>query len=109
MKAKEFKHYKSTGFVYGKFWMGGEGSYPANSFESESKKDLINQCTTALNNGSLDFGMGFEALIGAILNIETITTIQHNGKEFKNSENCLKYIGKLTPKQKGFLLRSFDN
>jgi len=100
MKAKE--SFKSTGLVYGNLWGGGEGSYPAKKLEGKTKADILEQATKGLD-GSLDAGMGFESLIGAILLITTITTIVVKGKTFTNEETEEEFIGNLTEEQQEFL------
>jgi hypothetical protein len=96
--------YRSTGYVLGNYWGGGKGAYAAKKLSSEiSKEDLIEQNRNALNNGSLDSGMGYESLIGAGLYIETLTEIEHNGKTFSNSEFEYVSIGELTNDEEDFL------
>jgi hypothetical protein len=76
------KKFNSSGLVYGNYWGGGKGSYPAKKFSSDFYEDLIAKNENALKDGSLDSGMGYESLIGALLNIETIEIIEFEGKEF---------------------------
>ena len=99
--------YSSTGLVYGTFWGGGEGAYGARELQADTKKDLIKQANDGLD-GSLDSGMGFERLIGALLNVEKTTTIVVDGKLFHAADCDIAFIGKLTRKQKEFLLECND-
>ena len=94
---------KSTGFVYGHFWVGGEGAYAAKRLIGDTVDNILEQATEGLD-GSLDVGMGFESLIGAILCIETITSIDIDGDEFTRSEYTTEFVGKLTEKQQEFLM-----
>ena len=96
-------NFESTGLVYGKFWGGGEGSYPARKLKASTRKELIEKAKEGLN-GSLDAGMGFESLIGAVLNITKTTFIIVKGRLFNNTEYQTIFIGKLTRKQKNHLL-----
>ena len=104
------KTYKSTGLVYGYLWGGGEGAYPAENLPYKgytrelykSKKALLKEATEMLD-GRLDSGMGYESLIGAMLDIEEIETIKKNSKQFTRSEFETVFIGDLTDKQKDFL------
>ena len=101
------KTYKSSGIVYGNFWGGGEGAYQAENLPYKrdpykSKKALLKEATEMLD-GRLDSGMGYESLIGAMLEIEEIETIKKNGKQFTRSEFETVFIGDLTDKQKDFL------
>ena len=98
------KRYRSTGFVLGNYWGGGQGSYPARKFEAETKEELLRMNLEALADGSLDSGMGYEKLLGAALEICTITTLDVEGKEFVNKEYEDKVIGDMTEEQTDFLL-----
>jgi len=102
-------YYKSRGSVLGKLWGGGEGEYPAREIEAKTKKELIKEAKKMLKDGSLDSGMGFEYLIGAILEIEEIETIEKDGFEYKRSEYFTETIGKMKAKQEMFLIEAFQN
>lgn len=96
--------YKSNGVVFGNYWGGGSGSFTATTFHSDiSKEDLIEQNEKALESGSLDSGMGYESLIGALITIEIITTTEIKDKLFTNKEYEDIFIGELTEEQKDFL------
>jgi hypothetical protein len=98
------KNYNSTGIVLGNYWGGGKGSFAATKFSSNiSKEDLIEQNKKALENGSLDSGMGYESLIGALITIKTTSTIIYEGKEFINDEYEDLFIGNLTEEEQEFL------
>lgn len=96
--------YKAKGLVYGNYWGGGRGSYQATTLENDDYKALIKEAKQLLKSGGLDGGMGFESLIGALLDIETTTTTEIDGKTFTNREYEQEFIGKLTPKEEQFLL-----
>ena len=95
--------YKSTGIVLGNYWGGGQGSYEARSFNSDSLGELIELNQKALDNGSLDSGMGYESLIGALLLIEQITTITVDDEDYSNIHWSTEFIGELTETQQDFL------
>ena len=95
--------YKSKGFVYGYLWGGGEGSYAAKKLTADTERTLLKKAVKGLD-GSLDGGMGFESLIGAILYIEKVTTTVIDGKEFTHSDFDTKLIGNLTENQQNHLL-----
>lgn len=96
--------YKSNGVVLGNYWGGGKGSYAATTFHSDiSKEDLIEQNKQALKSGALDSGMGYESLIGALINIETITTLTYKDKPYINREYDNEFIGELTEEEMEFL------
>ena len=96
--------YDSTGLVFGNLWGGGRGSYPARQLHAETLEDLVKQAIDGLN-GSLDSGMGFERLLGAVLFITKKTTITVSEKPFCNEENLEPvFIGELTDEEKEFLI-----
>jgi hypothetical protein len=98
--------YRSSGLVFGNYWGGGRGSYPAVKLSADTKEELIKKATEGLD-GSLDSGMGYESLIGALLNITKITTITYNGKEFTNEETEEEFIGELTEEDQDFLIEVY--
>jgi hypothetical protein len=108
MKTKENFRFTCTGFVLGNLWGGGNGGYPARPLSANTKEELIKQAEEGLD-GSLDSGMGFESLLGALLFITTTTTIKHNGKEFENQETEDIFIGELTEEQQDFLIECSMN
>ena len=103
------KTYKSNGLVYGNYWGGGAGSYQAENLEGKTFKSIIKQAEEGIANGSLDAGMGFESLKGALLEIETIETIEKNGKEYTNIESELQFIGDLSENEMNFLEEIYFN
>ncbi|MBW1973787.1 MAG: hypothetical protein JRI44_13275 [Deltaproteobacteria bacterium] len=102
------KKYQSTGVVYGKLWGGGFGGYPARKLESKTKTGLIKKAEKMLD-GSLDSGMGFEYLKGALLSIEEIETIRKNEKDYQRSEFESCFIGELDEEEQDFLIESEIN
>jgi len=96
--------FTSTGLVHGNYWGGGKGSYKAEKLSADTKEELIEKATKMIEDGSLDGGMGYESLIGALLNITKTTTIIHNGKPFTNEETECEFIGELTDEERDFLL-----
>jgi len=99
---KETVRFRSCGLVLGILWGGGMGAYPATKLNAETKEDLIEQANKGLD-GSLDSGMGFESLLGALLTVTTITTIEYKGKKFTNFEDEEILVGNLTPEQQEFM------
>lgn len=103
--SEESVKYKSSGFVLGNYWGGGIGAYEARKLSSdESEEDLIKLNEKALSDGSLDSGMGFKSLLGAVIYINVITTIIYKDKTFTSTETTCTFIGTLTEDQKDFLL-----
>ena len=96
--------YDSKGLVFGRLWGGAKGSYPARQLHAETLEDLVKQAIDGLN-GSLDSGMGYERLLGAVLFITKKTTITVSEKPFCNKESLEPvFIGELTDEEKDFLI-----
>ena len=109
---KEYKkEYKITGFVYGNLWGGSKGAYPSTTLSGNNINKLLKKANEMLKDKSLDSGMGYESLIGALLTIKTTTTILVKGKEFKNDEyeDKVKVVGKLSNEEIEFLVQCGDN
>ena len=106
---KKTVKYKASGLVFGNYWGGGKGSYKAESLISETKEDLIKQINEGIANGSLDSGMGYESLKGAIMDIITITTIIHEGKPYINEETETELFGNLNEQEQEFLENAYDH
>jgi hypothetical protein len=102
------KTYRSTGIVLGNLWGGGTGAYPSVGLNGDTRESLIEAATAKLVDGSLDSGMGYEKLIGAVLAIAEIETVEVDSKEYSRSEFELKFIGHLTDEQQAFLLECID-
>ena len=101
--------YEATGLVLGNLWGGGKAAYPAAKLEGPNRTALLIEAETRLANGSLDSGMGFESLCGALLEIGQSTFVTLNGKLFVNIEFENIFIGPLSEQDKDFLETVLDN
>lgn len=97
------KTYKSSGIVLGNLWGGGRASYPARELHGKTERELLEKAHSALSDGSLDSGMGYESLIGALLTIEETETRNIGGRVFSHTEYNDIFIGPLTESEKDFL------
>lgn len=96
--------YKAEGIVYGKLWEPGqEGSYPARQLANDDRNALVSEAEIMLLDGSLDSGMGYERLLGALLVIEEIETVIVKGKHYHRSEYEYVFLGDLTDEQRKHL------
>ena len=95
--------YELTGLVHGNYWGGGEGAYKSTPIYSKTKEEGLKKAEEMLDSGALDDGMGYESLIGAILDIKEIKTTEVEGEEFSHENHEIEYIGKLTERQEDFL------
>ena len=100
------QRFKLRGIVLGKLWMGGKAAYPARESSGDDSDLLIKKAKEDLESKSLDAGMGFEYLMGAMLTLETITIISHEGKDYHRSDFEILFIGDLNFEEKEFLARA---
>lgn len=102
---KTIKHYKSRGVLLGNLWGGGTGAYPTITIGEMSLSGFKRQAKKYLDDGSLDSGMGFESLIGAILPVTVTETIKIDNKEYsRNYQGDDIVIGNLSADQLDFLM-----
>ena len=99
--------YKATGHVYGNYWGGGSGGYKSKSYSDDTLEGLRTQITKAVNDGSIDDGMGFEEVLGAMMTVKTITSIEIDGKIFTNSEEEIEFFGDLDEDQQEWMLQTY--
>jgi len=95
--------FEAKGIVLGNYWLGGKGGYAAKRINANTLEELLTIATKMLDDGSLDSGMGYESLIGALLEVSTITTVLINDKEFINTETEIHFIGDLSEEESEFL------
>ena len=89
--------YYSTGYVWGKYWGGGEGGYKAENLGPyDTLAELEADATAMVKSGSLDSGMGYESLIGALLLVTHTRTIEVEGEHWTNEQSEMIEIGNLT-------------
>jgi hypothetical protein len=95
--------YTAKGIVFGNYWGGGKGGYATKRVNGNTLEELLSKAKEMLDDGSLDDGMGYESLIGALLDVSIITTVIIDGKEFTNTEIETHFIGDLSEKEIDFL------
>ena len=96
--------YKATGIVLGNCWGGGTCGYAAETIRATNRASLVQQIENGLKDGSLDSGMGYESLIGAIMVVETIDTRKIDGKVFTAIDYEDEFFGDVTPEQEEMLM-----
>jgi len=96
--------YKANGIVLGNCWGGGIGGYPAKKFIADSKKNLDKRINAGIADGSIDSGMGFESIIGAMMCVETVDERTIDGKLFIAVDEVIQSYGDLSEEQEEFLL-----
>lgn len=98
--------YSAEGYVLGKLWGGGYGAYPAYNVSGvNTLKELRSKIDGAIENGTLDSGMGFESLKGAVMHITKAEKVEADGVEYSHYEQHQRnyFFGNLTRKEKKFL------
>lgn len=97
--------YRTYGTCLGKLWGGGEGAYPTHIYTADDLDTLIKTVKAEVESGAIDSGMGFEKIIGTVMTIETTTTIEVDGQEYKNITYGDEEVvfGELTDKQVDFI------
>jgi len=101
--------WSAKGYCYGNYWGGGKGAYRARNFVSSSKEDLIDQINKAVADGSIDSGMGYESIIGAIMEIRRYTTIEIDGDEYNNNHTDIEMFGDLSESDQDFLMEVIES
>ncbi|KKN53865.1 hypothetical protein LCGC14_0598240 [marine sediment metagenome] len=96
--------YKATGIVLGNNWGGGISGYPANEINANSLRELREEIEEQLESGSLDSGMGYQSLIGAIMTIDTTDSREIDGKVFISHDYEDEIFGDVTPEQEEWLM-----
>lgn len=91
--------YKASGYVLGKLWGGGIGGYPAENLTDVDLTGLDLRIKQGIESGSLDSGMGFNGLIGAMMIIDTVDEREIDGKLFTAHTYTEKVYGDLTDEQ----------
>lgn len=85
--------YIAKGLVVGNCWGGGVVGYAAETVIARQLPALKRNINRMLENGTLDSGMGYESLIGAIMEITKIHTIIKNNKEYNSTESSVEIFG----------------
>ena len=83
------KTFRAEGDVIGYLWGGGVASYPTGlpSFlRSNSLEELRATIQAAIESGSID-RFGFEALIGAVMLVTTVSAVEVEGKNFMREDS----------------------
>lgn len=108
MKLQQFETTEQViakGIIYGNCWGGGSGSYPSINFYGETLEEVELAANKALEDGSIDSGMGFESIKMALLYVTTTTSIEIEGHTFIHEEETTLMIGDITEDVIAFLNR----
>ena len=98
--------YSTRGLVVGNYWGGGKGSFPARRYTAKTKKELIDKLKSALKKGSLDSGMGYESLIGALIVISKEEKKVIKDKIFSHISTEEVFLGRMSKLEKEHLIEN---
>lgn len=81
------KTFRADGDVIGYLWGGGVASYPTGLplFRANSLEELRASIQAAIENRTID-RFGFEALIGAVMLVTTVSTVEVEGKSYQRED-----------------------
>jgi hypothetical protein len=96
-------YYKAKGYVYGHLWGGEEGIYPSEVLYGDDIDKLKDEIKEKIEDGSLDSGMGYQKLVGALIEITKYEDIVINDNVYTNKSYSLEYFGDLNELQQEFL------
>jgi len=92
---KEKTHYHAEGIVFGNFWGGGRGYYPAERYREDNFSEMKEIIKEDFEKGALDSGMGYESLVGALMFVTKVSTIEYEGKEYVNESTRKMWLGEI--------------
>ena len=95
--------YKTKGLVYGQDWGFNYGAYPSQEGCYYKYSELEEDIEKRIKDGSLDSGMGYQSLKGALIIVETVRSVVVRGRIYTNSNFKRVYFGDLSHKEKIFL------
>ena len=93
-----------TGYVFGNCWGGGTCGFKARKITGGTLKEVKAEAKRMFEDGSLDSGMGFESLNGAILEAKIETFKRINGEVYVNTKYQNFTVGKTTEYQREQIL-----
>lgn len=91
--------YVAKGQVWGNAWGGGKIGYASKTVKAYSLKELREKILAGIKNGSLDSGMGYESVYGAVMEVKTIATITVNGEEYEHIDYEVNAYGDIDEKE----------
>lgn len=100
----ENKVFYVSGIVLGTLYSGEMGAYTASRYKTATYEEAITEGLRKLKDGSLDSGMGFKELKGALLIINEQTTVEVNNEKYLNEKIEEEFIGELSGYESDFLL-----
>ena len=98
------KQFNITGQVLGNLWMGGRAAYPMKKISAPTRAKALKMANDLLKANKLTGTGDFNGEIGALLQIECVTTRMIGGKLFTHSETGEFTIGEMTEKEEDFLV-----
>jgi len=87
--------YEAKGIVWGNCWGGGQCGYGSKTVKADTQKQLDKKINKGIEDRSLDAGMGFESLEGAVMEVIKIETITVDDKEYTHKDYEIISYGKI--------------
>lgn len=107
-KMSETVYYTAEGIVFGNYWSGGRGYFRAHTYSAETFTAMKDGIKKDFESGALDGGMGYESLIGALMEITKHTTIVKKGIAFTNKRVSRMWLGKINKREAKEVMRGYD-
>lgn len=102
------EEFKARGHVYGEYWGGGKGVYAAKILTGTSMEEIIKAAKEGVDKNSLDDGMGFKEILGALLEVTKTKSIEIDGEVYYNTSTELIVVGDLTKERIEFLHKIYE-
>jgi hypothetical protein len=90
------KSYVAKGQVVGNCWGGGRIGFKSETVYGKSKEEVEKKIFAGIEDGSLDSGMGYEQVTGAVMKIICVESREVNGKIFKRENEEINIYGDVT-------------
>jgi len=86
--------YRATGICVGNCWGGGKVGFGAKPITAATREELDAKVEAGIQDGSIDGGMGFESVTGAVLKItELHEKTDEDGNVWNRGEESFEVFG----------------
>jgi len=86
--------YSAKGFVFGMAWEMQYCTYNSKEYAANTIEQLHDRIKEDVISGSIDSGMGFYKVLGAVMDVTTTRTIIVNERTYTNESIITEYHGK---------------
>ncbi len=109
MKANDYivkKEFSTRSIVLGITWVGYSACMFGKKLTGKSVSGILSKAKKGLRDKTLLGSGDFESLKGALIIIQTKSTIVYEGIEFYRYDDDYHFIGKVTDEEKTFLIKN---